>query len=59
MELVHRRPGPAPALGVPFYRRARRVPPEGRDPERKGRGRVGMDFHVIPCRGVGGHYLIH
>ena len=57
MALVFRLPGPAPALGVPSYRRTRRVPPEGRDPGREWREWVGADFHVIPCRGVGRHYL--
>ena len=51
------RPGSAPALGAPPSRRVRRVPPEGKDPERGWRGRVRADFHVIPCRDIGRHYL--
>ena len=51
------RPGLASALGAPPYRRVRRVLPEGKDPGRGWRERVRADFHVIPCRDIGRHYL--
>ena len=39
------------------YRRVRRVLPVGKDPVRGRRERVRADFHVIPCRDIGRHYL--
>ena len=55
--MMSRRPGLVSALGAPPYRRVRRVLPVGKDPVRGRRERVRADFHVIPCRDIGRHYL--
>ena len=55
--MMSRRPGLVSALGAPPYRRVRRVLPVGKGPEGGRRERVRADFHVIPCRDVGRHYL--
>ena len=55
--MMSRRPGLVSALGAPPYRRVRRVLPVGNGKEGERRERVRVDFHVIPCRDVGRHYL--